>query len=94
MVSVTVTVAATDDSGAAPTCRIISVTSNESADGAGDTAPDWEITGALSANLRAERSGQGSGRIYTIVVECKDASGNAATGSVTVTVPGSQRKKP
>jgi len=50
-------------------------------------APDWEITGAHTLNLRAERLGKGPGRIYTIIVECKDSSGNVSIGSVDVTVP-------
>ena len=74
--------------------EIISVFSNEPADGlgAGDTAPDVEITGDLSLNLRAERSGKGTGRVYTITVECSDASGNTSTRSVDVTVPHTQGK--
>ena len=60
-----------------PICRIVSVASNEPVNGAGDgnTAPDWEITGALTVNLRAERSGQGVGRLYTITVRCVDLLG-------------------
>jgi hypothetical protein len=49
--------------------------------------PDWEITGALTVNLRAERSGSGSGRVYTILVEAQDASGNTTRERVTVSVP-------
>jgi len=93
MVAVTITIVAADDSGPVPTCRIISVSSNEPADGSGDghAAPDWEITGPLTVNLRAERSGSGSGRRYTITVECTDSAGNSATASVIVTVPKSRR---
>ena len=40
--------------------------------------------------LRAERSGGGSGRVYTITYEAEDHSGNKTTRSVTVTVPKSQ----
>jgi hypothetical protein len=36
--------------------------------------------------LRAERSGLGSGRLYTLTVRCTDASGNASTAIGTVTV--------
>jgi len=55
--------------------------------GDGDTAPDWSITGNLRLNLRAERSGTGGGRLYTIKVRCTDASGNSATKDAIVAVP-------
>lgn len=89
MVPVVVAVSVTDICDAAPGCRIVSVSSNEPENGLGDgdTAPDWEITGDLTLDLRAERSGTGSGRVYTITVQCTDASGNYATKDVTVTVP-------
>ena len=89
MVPVVVSVSAGDGCGGAVACRIVSVTSNEPVQGTGggDKAPDWEITGDLTLNLRAERSPRGSGRIYTISVECTDASGNTATSTVTVTIP-------
>ena len=67
----------------APTAKIVSVSSNEPSSG----VPQWVITGPLSVNLRAERDGRGSGRIYTITMEARDASGNTTTGTVTVTVP-------
>ncbi|MEA2345534.1 MAG: hypothetical protein QOF63_3703, partial [Thermoanaerobaculia bacterium] len=53
--------------------------------GDGNTSTDWEITGPLTANVRSERAG-GSDRVYTITIETTDASGNAAHGTVTVTV--------
>ena len=70
-------------------CRIVNVVSNEPIDGLGDgdTAPDWAITGPMSLQLRAERSGQGQGRIYTITIECTDWSGNSVRRTVTVVVP-------
>jgi hypothetical protein len=80
MVPVQIFVDATDGCGAVD-CRIVSVASNEPATG------DWEITGALTLNLRAERLGKGDGRIYTITIECTDAAGNVATSTVTVAVP-------
>jgi hypothetical protein len=89
MVPVTVTVDASDECGAAVRCRITAVTSNEAVEGLGDgdTSPDWEITGDLTLNLRAERGGAGTGRVYTITVACTDPSGNETTATVTVTVP-------
>jgi len=87
MVPVTVTAAATDACGAA-SCTIASITSNESVNGTGDgdTAADWEITGPNTANVRAERAGGGSDRVYTLTVRCTDPSGNASTGTTTVAV--------
>jgi hypothetical protein len=94
MVSTTVTVDVHDLCDATPSCRIVSVASNEPVNetGDGNTPVDWEITGALTVNLRAERAGNGSGRVYTITIECTDHSGNASTTDVRVTVPHDQRK--
>ena len=87
MQPITVRVSASDNCGSTR-CRILSVTSNESTDGGGgDTAPDWEITGDLTLNLRAERSGNETGRVYTVTIECTDASGNGSTAVARVTVP-------
>jgi len=95
MVPVAVAVSASDYCDAAPVCKITTISSNEPVDGLGDgdMAPDWEITGNLSTNLRAERSGTGSGRVYTIAVQCTDASGNRSTETVAVTVPHDQAQK-
>lgn len=74
------------DAGAS--CHITTVTSNEAIDGPGDgsSEPDYVITGALTLELRAERSGILVGRTYTVSVECGDGSGNTTTRSVDVTV--------
>jgi hypothetical protein len=76
------------------TGQILSVTSNEPDDGLGDgdTASDIVITGANTVSLRAERSGKGNGRIYTITYAVSDAAGNTSTRAVTVSVPKSQGK--
>jgi len=89
MKPVTVTADASDNCDPDPTCKITSVSSNEPVNGTGDgdAAPDWEITSDLTVNLRAERSGTGTGRVYTITVECTDVSGNSATADTAVTVP-------
>ena len=85
MVPVAVSVEATDDFALIGS-EIVSVTSNEPSS-PGKRGPDWEITGPLSVNLRAERSGRGDGRVYTITVQVEDDGGNVTTGDVTVTVP-------
>ena len=94
MVTVMVTVDASDLCNGASACQITSVVSNEPDNGQGDgnTPNDIVITGDLTVQLRAERSGWGNGRIYTINIECVDETGNASVSSVTVTVPKSQRK--
>jgi len=81
MVKVKVGVEAIDGCGTV-TSKIISVTSNE----LGGRA-DWKLTGALSLDLRAERSGKGNGRTYTVTVESADEAGNKTTSQVTVVVP-------
>ena len=67
-------------------CKIVSVSSNEPIDADGD----WVITGNLTLNLRAERLGTGTGRLYMIALQCSDSSGNHATNTVTVSVPRDQ----
>lgn len=89
MVSVTISAVTSDSADPTVPYRIIAVSSNEPIDGLGDgdRAPDWDITGERTVDLRAERSGSGNGRVYTITVEAVDDSGNRATNTVTVTVP-------
>jgi hypothetical protein len=91
-VPVSVSVVATDTCGTV-TCRIKSITSNEAplARGSGHTPEDWIITGDLTAKLRAERSGRGDGRHYTITVECTDEATNTATATLDVFVPHDKR---
>jgi hypothetical protein len=85
---VQLSVSATDNCGPA-SCRIISVTSTEPITPRpnGRIEPDWLITGDLSLYLRAERKSNKAPRIYTINVECKDASGNVSMDTIDVTVP-------
>ena len=67
----------------------MSVTSNEPVNelGDGNTSPDWEITGDLTLNLRAERSGRGMGRVYSIMVETTDGLNPPTRARVQVRVP-------
>ncbi|MGH9967461.1 MAG: Ig-like domain-containing protein [Pyrinomonadaceae bacterium] len=72
---------------------ILKITSDEVEDGAGDgnTLNDIVIAAdCKSAQLRAERSGSGDGRVYTITFKVKDAAGNFTTATAKVTV----RKSP
>jgi len=87
MTAVTVSVTASDLVDQSPTSQIVSVTSNQPINGTGDgdIAPDWEITGAMTVNLRAERA-QYVDRIYTITVATSDFSGNTTTSTVQVRV--------
>ena len=95
MIPITLSASTTDICDPTPSCNIMSVDSTEPTNGLenGDITPDWEVTGKLSLNLRAERYGQGNGRVYTITIGCTDASGNILTQPVTVSVPHDQRKK-
>lgn len=86
---------ASDNSGFMPTLSA-SVSSNEPID---DAAGDWtqpvidQATGTITLKLRADRSGRGSGRTYTIVITATDAHGNSSTAKVNVVVPHDQRKQ-
>jgi hypothetical protein len=87
MVAVRVRVRALDCSPV--TSRIVQVSSSEPVNerGDGNTEPDWEITGDLTVKLRAERSGRGTGRVYTIVVETTDGINPPTRARVLVGVP-------
>jgi hypothetical protein len=72
---------------------ISQVTSDELEDDTGDgnTLNDIVIAGnCKSVQLRAERGGNGDGRVYTITFKVTDASGNVGTATARVTVPLSQ----
>ena len=86
MVPVTIAVTVKDDSDPAPACQVTGVTSNETL---GES--DWIATGALSLDLRADRNGLGTGRIYSITVTCANSSQLSATTVVTVSVPHDRR---
>ena len=92
MRAVSLAAVASDNCDVAVACSSASASSSEPENGLGDgdTAPDAQLVGPFTAMLRAERSGSGNGRNYTITMACRDASGNSALGSTTVTVPNSR----
>ncbi|MCK5215712.1 MAG: hypothetical protein KAR05_10210 [Candidatus Omnitrophica bacterium] len=99
MVDVVVEVNAFDNSGAVTLAA--TVTSNEppDADADGNTIPDFteplidQVTGLITLQLRAERSGTGDGRIYTITITATDISGNSSVATVEVVAPHDRGKK-
>jgi hypothetical protein len=89
---VPVTVQYTLADGCTPSAQLtsgLSVQSNEPVNGTGDgdKAPDWQVLDAHHLLLRAERSGTGTGRIYTITITGTDSKGNVSTRTVSVVVP-------
>jgi hypothetical protein len=91
-VTVTATVNANDNFDQNPTITLLGVTSNEpdSGLGNGDKPNDIVIIDTYHVDLRAERAGNGNGRIYTFTYQVTDACGNSTTATATVTVPHNQ----
>lgn len=85
----------TDPDGDPVTIIINSIFQDEPVDGEGDgnTAPDASGVGSSTAQVRAERSGQGDGRFYHIGFTASDPGGLSCTGEVLVAVPKSKGKK-
>jgi hypothetical protein len=99
MVTVVIAANATDGSGS-PLALTAEVTSNEAEDapgeGDGDTASDWTTpvvsssSGTVTVDLRAERAGNGTGRVYTVTITATDSSGNSSTAASLIRVPHSK----
>lgn len=102
MVLVTPTTTVNDNCDPSPAIGLQSITMNEgelsntydpnydSTVGDGHTIDDIQVDEDGTIYLRAERSGTGSGRIYTITYTATDSSGNSSSASATVTVPHNQ----
>ena len=75
------------------TIQILAVTQDEPilGTGSGDTSPDAVIDGQRVL-IRAERDGNGNGRVYTVHFQATDEFNQTCTGSVTIEVPHSNRK--
>lgn len=91
-------ISATDNMDNNPAISI-TVASNENRNGTddGNTDTDWEIIETSDGNyeiwLRAERSGNGSGRTYTITITAEDNSVNTAEEILKVSVDHDQNRK-
>ena len=96
LVTITASITVTDDCDPNPKVRLVSITSNEPDNGLGDGNTAGDVQGAAigtddrTFQLRAERSGRGTGRVYTVTYEASDASGNTTTQQATVSVPHSK----
>lgn len=58
-----------------------------------DRCPDAVISANGTVELRAERSSEGNGRVYTIWFTASDPNGGSCDGSVRVCVPHDQRRR-
>jgi hypothetical protein len=100
MVPVSASVSASDNCDPKPTVSLTSINMNEgdkintydpnydTTTAVGWVGGDIQVDGNGNIYLRAERSGTGSGRIYTITFTATDASGNSSSAtSAIVTVP-------
>lgn len=94
MKNVTVNYTGTDNCPGPITCEI-DVTSDEpqSGTGNGDQSPDWGILNDHHIKLRAERAGDGDGRVYTVKITCTDQYANSTGGTRIVLVPHDMRAR-
>jgi len=88
MVEIKVNTQVSDNIDPNPTVTLTSITSNEGQNvkGDGNTSTDIEIKPDGRIFLRAERSGNGSGRVYTLTYTARDAAGNTTQATAQVSV--------
>lgn len=86
----------TDSDGDAITLNVDKITQDEptSGSGNGDKSPDGFGVGSETPQIRAERSGNGDGRVYEISFTADDGNGGSCTGTVEVAVPHDNGKDP
>ncbi|CCG01946.1 putative exported chitinase [Blastococcus saxobsidens DD2] len=82
-----------DPEGDALTVTVTSIRQDEPVrePGSGNTGPDATGVGTATAELRAERSGGGDGRVYHVGFVVDDGHGGSCEGTVTVGVPHDSR---
>jgi len=87
LVDVTTNVIVMDSLSGSAGFQLLTVSSNEPDSGEGDIV-GWLIGEAsITGQLRAERLGTGSGRVYTLSYQGMDKAGNSASCAPTVVVP-------
>jgi hypothetical protein len=93
LVPIAVSVQLADELSGAAGFVLVAATSSEPDNGLGDGDRGNDVQGFAAGTadtagrLRAERSGTGSGRVYSVVYEASDAAANSARCTVRVTVP-------
>jgi hypothetical protein len=97
MVEIAAQVTATDDEDSDPRIELVSVTSDEPANGTGDGDRSPDVDGAAIGtedyvfDVRAERNGSLDGRTYTVTYRASDACGNSVTASAEIGVAHDRR---
>ena len=92
LANIVASIQTSDTCDANPQVTLLSIVSNEADNGLGDGDTAADIQGAVFGTddreflLRAERAGNGSGRVYTVTYGATDASGNVANVVNKVTV--------
>lgn len=83
-----------DPDGDTVTLTVTKITQDEAVNGLGDgdTSPDGFGVGTPQAQVRAERSGTGNGRVYAITFKADDGKGGTCNATVNVGVPHDQGK--
>jgi len=93
MVDIIIDTHASDNSGMPSLSAVVMSNEPQEGLGDGDMAPDWtepvieQETGIITLQLRAERSGSGDGRTYSIAITATDPSSNSSTANLNIIVP-------
>ncbi len=96
---VTIQANASDNGGSVTLAATVCSNEPQEDGGDGSTDQDWttpvidNLTGTIDVSLRAERSGSGGGRVYTITITATDQSGNASVATVEVRVPHDRKNR-
>ncbi len=79
----------TDPDGDPVSISVVSIRQDEAANvpGSGNTCPDATGIGTATAQVLAERTGKGDGRVYHIRFKASDPKGGVCTGEIAVCVP-------